>query len=85
MWDLLFIAISVIALLVIMYVSVLFIETNEKRFWLKTIWIVIIVASFNISYHMLKIVDTINEKSTMMLMLFLINIIILSSYSKKDD
>ena len=85
MWDILFIAISVIALLVVMYVSILFIETNEKRFWLKTIWIVIIVVSFNISYHMLKIVDIVNEKSTIMLILFLINIIILSSYSKKDD
>lgn len=85
MWNILFIAISVIALLVVMYVSVLFIETNEKRFWLKTIWLVIIVASFNISYHMLKIVNTVNENSTMMLMLFMVIIIILSSYSKKDD
>lgn len=85
MWDVLFIAISIIALLVVMYVSILFIETNEKRFWLKLVWLVVIVSSFNVSHHMLKIVDTIDENSTMMIMLFVVIIIMLSNYNKKDD
>lgn len=85
MWNVLFIAISIIAILVIMYVSILFIETNEKRFWLKLVWLFIIATSFNVSHHMLKIVDTVNENSTMMLMLFIVIIIILSNYNKKDD
>ena len=85
MWNVLFIAISIIAILVVMYVSILFIETNEKRFWLKLVWLVIIVASFNVGYRMLEIVDTINENSTMIMMLFIVVIIMLSDYNKKDD
>lgn len=83
MWNVFFIAISIIAILIVMYVTILFIETNSKRLWLKTIWIVIIVASFNVGYHMLKVVDTINENSTMMIMLFVVIIIMLSDYNKK--
>ena len=85
--DVLYLIIAIALMLIISYVSYVYIKTNSKRQLLISLWTIIIAIIYFASYAILNLVSNFNTERVMPILLFFITLGLIKTFLKdeKDD
>lgn len=82
--DVLYLIIAIALMLIISYVSYVYVKTNSKRQLLISLWTIIIAIIYFASYAMLNLVSNFNTERVMPILLFFITLGLIKTFLKDE-
>ena len=82
--DVLYLIIAIALMLIISYVSYVYVKTNSKRQLLTSLWIIVIAIVYFASYAMLNLVSNFNTERVMPILLFFITLGLIKTFLKDE-
>ena len=82
--DVLYLIIAIALMLIISYVSYVYVKTNSKRQLLISLWTIIIAIIYFASYAMLNLVSNFSTERVMPILLFFITLGLIKTFLKDE-
>lgn len=82
--DVLYLIIAIALMLIISYVSYVYVKTNSKRQLLTSLWIIVIAIVYFASYAMLSLVSNFNTERVIPILLFFITLGLIKTFLKDE-